>query len=157
MRIRRKFVSFAFGSVVMLGMVGAASAAQAVATGSVNVRSGPSAQYERVGSLQRNQLVEVTGCQSGWCFVEKPGADGWVSANYLQQVRSQRSASKPSINFSFSFGSPPVVRPPRHNGGWNGDAGWNGDGGWNGGHHNDGNWNGNDGPDWDGPRPNRRH
>lgn len=150
MTIRRKITALALGGTVLLSMAGAAFAAQAVATGNVNVRSGPSAQYQRIDTLRRNQLVEVTGCRGGWCYVEKRGPDGWVSANYLQPVRSQNGA-KPSISFSFSFGTPPAnPRPPRsdHNGGWNGGNGHHGgNGGWNGGH---GGWNGN-GPwprDW---------
>lgn len=148
MTIRKKITALALGGTVLLSMAGAAFAAQAVATGNVNVRSGPSSQYQRVGTLQRNQLVEVTGCRGGWCYVQKRGPDGWVSANYLQQVRSQYGA-KPSINFSFSFGTAPhAPRPPRpdHDGGWHGGNGNHG--GWHGGN---GGWNGGHG-DWDGPR-----
>jgi len=137
MHLSRKLSALAMSGVVLLGMVGAASAAQAVATGSVNVRSGPSTQYGRVDTLQRNQLVEVTSCRGSWCYVEKPGADGWVSANYLAQVRTQQSV-KPSIIFSFNFGKAPVVRRPHQehdNGYWNhrNDRDYRDDR-WNGGH-----------------------
>jgi uncharacterized protein YraI len=118
-------------------MSGAAMAASAVSTGNVNVRSGPSAQYERINTLRRGQAVEVTGCRGGWCYVETRGNDGWVSASYLRADR-QRSSSQPAISFSFNFGSPPVARPPRQHGGNNG--GWN----------NNGPYRGND-PDWDQP------
>ncbi len=113
MHIPRKAKLWATSAVVLLGMVGAASAAQAVATGNVNVRSGPSTQYGRVDTLLRNEVVDVTSCQGNWCYVEKRGADGWVSANYLQPVYvgGQR---RPSVGFSFNFGNAPVVRPPRH-------------------------------------------
>jgi uncharacterized protein YraI len=149
MTIRKKMTALALGGTVLLGMAGAASAAQAIATGNVNVRSGPSAQYQRVDTLQRGQLVEVRDCRGGWCYVEKRGPDGWVAANYLQQGRSQQSI-KPSVNFSFSFGTAPQApRPPRpDHGGWNG--GWNG-GHNNGGWDNDNDWNGG----WNGPRPRR--
>lgn len=144
MTIRKKITALALGGTVFLSMAAAAFAAQAVATGNVNVRSGPSAQYQRVSTLQRNQLVEVTGCHGGWCYIEKRGPDGWVSANYLQPVRAQYGA-RPSINFSFSFGSAPQApRPPRHDQ----DDDWNGNhGDWHGGNGGHGDWNGN----W--PRP----
>lgn len=146
MTIRKKITALALGGTVLLGMAGAAAAAQAVATGNVNVRSGPSAQYQRVDVLQRGQLVEVRGCRGSWCYVEKRGPDGWVSANYLQQGRLQHS-SKPSVSFSFSFGTvPQSPRPPRpDHGGWNGS---HGDSGWD---DNDNLWNGG----WNGPRPRR--
>lgn len=129
MTIRKTMTALALGGTAFLSLAGVALAAQAVATGNVNVRSGPSAQYQRVGTLQRNQLVEVTGCRGGWCYIERRGPDGWVSANYLQPVRAQYGA-KPSISFSFSFGTAPQApRPPRpdHDGGWNGNhGGWHG-------------------------------
>jgi len=168
MRIFRTATSAAIGVALVLGVSGAAFAASAIATGNVNVRSGPSAQYQRVDSLRRNQVVEVTGCRDGWCYIEKRGNDGWVSANYLQPLRQQ--SSKPSVSFSFNFGSPPVVRPPRPhqggNGGWDGNGPGNGHGPGNGpgngsgtGHGNGpgnghgGNWNNNQGGVWNnGPR-----
>lgn len=147
MRFHRKMISLALAGTVLLGTAGAAFAAQAIATGNVNVRSGPAASYQRVDVLRRNQVVEVTGCRGGWCYVEKRGADGWVSARYLQEVR--RQSTRPSINFSFSFGTPPAAprppRPPRpDHGDWNGGhhGGWNNDG-WNGG--------------WDRDRPRHRN
>ena len=108
MRMSRKLVSLSMSGAIMLGLAGAALAAPAVATTNVNVRSGPSSGYGQVDTLRRNELVEVTGCRSGWCYVEKPGADGWVSARYLQPVRQQ--SSKPSVSFSFNFGTTPNYR-----------------------------------------------
>ena len=150
MRFPKKIISLALGGTVLLGMAGTAMAAQAIATTNVNVRSGPGSSYSAIDTLRRNEVVEVTGCRGGWCYVEKAGPDGWVSSNYLQSGRQQYS-SKPSVNFSFSFGNPPAPprpprgpRPPRPgNGGW--------DNNWGGGHHgggwDNGGWNGH------GPRP----
>ena len=133
MRFAQKMISLALGGTVLLGMAGAAMAAPAVATTNVNVRSGPSAGYRVVDTLRRNEVVEVTNCRGGWCYVEKAGPDGWVSANYLQNGRPSYS-SKPAVNFSFSFGTPP--RPPRpSHGDW--------DNNWGGGHH--GRWDRHDG------------
>jgi uncharacterized protein YraI len=147
MRLHNKIISLALASTVLLGTAGAAFAAQAVATGNVNVRSGPSASYQRVDTLRRNEVVEVTGCRGGWCYVEKRGPDGWVSAQYLQAAGRHHQSAKPSINFSFSFGTPPA--PPRPHrpsqGGWDGHSG----GGWN---DRDDNWNGG----WDRNRPRHR-
>lgn len=113
MRIHHKIMSSVLGGALVLGMAGAAMAAPAIATGSVNVRTGPSTQYQRVDTLQRHERVDVVGCRSGWCYVEHRGADGWVSGNYLQAIRGQRHSSKPAISFSFNFGNPPAVHSPR--------------------------------------------
>lgn len=56
---------------------------EARATGQVNVRTGPGTGFAVVDQLQVNQLVTVRQCQSGWCYIEKTGPDGWVSARYL--------------------------------------------------------------------------
>ncbi|MGV8831930.1 MAG: SH3 domain-containing protein [Devosia sp.] len=136
MRLQNKMISLALAGSVLLGMAGTAMASQAVATTNVNVRSGPSSGYGVVDTLRRNEVVNVTECRSGWCYVEKAGPDGWVSANYLQQGGRQQYSTKPSVNFSFSFGTPPAPqrpqRPPRP-----GHGGW--DNNWGGGHH--GGWN----------------
>lgn len=151
MRFFRSVTSTSVGLAVVLGMSGAAIAASAVSTGNVNVRSGPSAQYERINTLRRGQAVEVTGCRGGWCYVETRGNDGWVSASYLRADR-QRPSSGPGIGFSFNFGTAPDVRPPRQQGGNNG--GWSNNGpprgngpDWGQPNHG-GNWNGNQGGGW---------
>lgn len=54
------------------------------ATDSVNVRSGPSADYDRVGSFKKNEAVTVTGrASTGWYRVEIKGGVGYVSNSYL--------------------------------------------------------------------------
>jgi uncharacterized protein YraI len=57
-----------------------------VAPGDVlNVRKGPSAQFEVVGGLPPGSRgVTVTGaCQLRWCPVEHPSARGWVNSTFL--------------------------------------------------------------------------
>tara|TARA_R110002020_G_scaffold14062_4_gene49950 strand:+ start:237 stop:716 length:480 start_codon:yes stop_codon:yes gene_type:complete len=147
MTIQKKIISIAVAGSVLFGMAGAAMAAQAVVTSNVNVRSGPSTSYSQVDVLRRNQVVEVTGCRGGWCYVEKRGPDGWVSANYLQGARGQ-STVRPGVNFSFSFGTPPapprVVRPTPDRGGWH-DR--DDRGGWD--RHDRGGWDRDGRGDWD--------
>jgi len=133
MRLQKKIISIALAGSVLIGMAGAAMAAQAVVTSNVNVRSGPGTGYSQVDVLRRNQVVEVTGCRGGWCYVEKRGPDGWVSANYLQGARGQ-STVRPGVNFSFSFGTPPapprVIRPAPDRDGWDRYDDRDGRGGW---------------------------
>jgi uncharacterized protein YraI len=65
----------------------AASAATAYAASTVNVRSGAGTGYAVVDVLRRGERVEVEYCRGSWCFVQKSGPDGWVSASYLTAGR----------------------------------------------------------------------
>jgi len=60
-----------------------AIAAPATATSNVNVRSGPGPGFGVVDQVRRGQPVDVGECQGSWCFISKPGPDGWVSSSYL--------------------------------------------------------------------------
>lgn len=53
---------------------------------SVNVRSGPSADYGKIGSLSKGKAVKVTGKsdQTGWYRIDYNGKVGYVSDSYLQ-------------------------------------------------------------------------
>jgi uncharacterized protein YraI len=57
--------------------------AQARATVSLNVRSGPGTGNGVIDTLSPGERVSVEQCRSGWCFIEHPGPDGWVSSRYL--------------------------------------------------------------------------
>ena len=127
-------------AAAMLGTTVAALAAPAIATSTVNVRSGPGTQFSVVDSLRSGQRVDVEGCRAGWCYVNKPGPDGWVSGRYLSEPAVR---GRPRVYFDFNFGRPPVAPPPRPGRpGWDGPdrpgPGWGGPG-------RPG------GPGWDGP------
>jgi len=54
------------------------------AKSSVNVRKGPSKDYEKVGTLSTNQEVKVIGqADSGWYQIELGGEVAYVSKHYL--------------------------------------------------------------------------
>ncbi len=98
-------------AAAMVGLLAANSAALAAAIpaeakSAVNVRTGPGTSFNRVDTLYAGERVTVRECQSGWCYVDHNGPDGWVSANYLRQVGSGSSgnSSNPPINFGMTFG-----------------------------------------------------
>ncbi|MCR6673928.1 SH3 domain-containing protein [Devosia ginsengisoli] len=106
----------------------AAYAAPGVVTGNVNVRSGPGTNYGVVDVATRGTQVDVQRCQGSWCYVTKPGPDGWVSASYLSAGGRPVNPSQPGLSFGFTIGGPngpqisigvgnqpqpPVIRPPR--------------------------------------------
>jgi len=91
---------FCAAAVVLLPAT--SMAAPATASGTVNVRSGPSTSYPVVDTLRAGESVDVRGCRSGWCFVEKSGPDGYVSASLL---RAGGTTVAPNFNLSFNFPS----------------------------------------------------
>ena len=111
----------ALGAVITAVSAGAAFAA--VATSSVNVRTGPGTSYGVLDQLYPGEHVAVTDRAGGWCEVARPGPNGWVSCAYLanNKDRPRRNNSNngpyddgPSVSFSFGVGGPPHHRhiPP---------------------------------------------
>lgn len=55
---------------------------------SVNVRTGPTTDYEKLGALNTNDEVKVTGqSDNGWYRIEYNGSEGFVSNNYLGDTK----------------------------------------------------------------------
>ncbi len=75
---------------------------QVWATGTVNLRSGPSTEDDKVGSLNKNQSVTRigigTGDYSSWSKVKlSDGSEVYVASNYLTTTKpTSQSSSKPS-------------------------------------------------------------
>ena len=97
-----------------LAVPGVASAANAFATGNVNLRAGPSTQYPVVITVAVNAPVDLHGCLSGytWCDVSYGGTRGWVSGKYLETVYQEERVLVPAYAtrvdvpvISFSFGT----------------------------------------------------
>jgi uncharacterized protein YraI len=102
----------------------AAYAAPGTITSNVNVRSGPGTNYGVVDTVRRGTQVDVQRCQGSWCYIAKPGPDGWVSANYLTgSGGTVVNPQQPGLSFGFStgpggptinfgIGQQPPVQPP---------------------------------------------
>lgn len=84
----------------------AAYAAPGVITSNVNVRSGPGTNFAVVDVVQRGTQVDVQQCQGSWCYVAKPGPDGWVSSTYLSSGGRPVNPSQPGLSFGFTIGGP---------------------------------------------------
>jgi|GEM_PF-3121282 len=109
----------AVGLGVAVTAISAGAAWAAVATASVNVRSGPSTSYRVVDTLAPGEFVTITGRSNGFCRVDKPGANGWVSCAYLTAGGYDPGPRyvpypvypSPRIGFSFGFGGYPHHYP----------------------------------------------
>jgi uncharacterized protein YraI len=96
------------GGAVLLLSAGVASAA--VATASVNVRTGPSTSYNAIDTLRPGEQVAIVDRDGSWCAVQKSGPDGWVACRYLSNsFRDRTIRVSPSVSFNFGIG----VRPDR--------------------------------------------
>lgn len=95
MATKRKLLASGLATLAVLAGTVAAMAAPAIATGNVNVRSGPGTGYGVVDTLRRGERVDIQHCRGSWCYVEKRGPDGWVSANYLSSVRPDNNWERP--------------------------------------------------------------
>ncbi|YBV95738.1 SH3 domain-containing protein [Phyllobacteriaceae bacterium JZ32] len=108
----------------------------AYTTGSINVRTGPSAGYARVATLPAGADVDVGACSGGWCRISTGGIRGWVSARYLS------FGSQPS----YSSGSSVVIIGPGPDPFWGPGPFWGSPPYWRHRHH----WGPR--PFWGGPR-----
>ena len=73
----------AAGLIAAGGLVSTIAAAEpGVATGDVNMRSGPGTGYPVITTIPAGAPIEVFGCQS-WCQVAYGGAQGYVSGRYV--------------------------------------------------------------------------
>lgn len=80
----------------------------------VNVRNGPGTEYEMLGVLNSNDVVFITGRDSGstWLqieFASAPDGKGWVTAEFLQAVNIE---SVPLIGGTVEETAEPVDAAP---------------------------------------------
>ena len=59
----------------------------------LNVRSGPGTEYDRVASLARGAVVRITGIENGWFKVERGGTAGYVSSDYITTCEASAVSS----------------------------------------------------------------
>lgn len=95
----------AVAATALVVFLPAAQAAPGTVTSNVNVRQGPGTNYAVVDTVRRGQQVDVQQCQGSWCYISKPGPDGWVSASYLAASGGVPvNPTQPGISFGFNLG-----------------------------------------------------
>lgn len=94
----------------------AAAAVNAVVTTDLNIRTGPSAKYQRFGTIPGGYQVTVYGCLTGynWCDVNWAGTRGWVSGKYLAYTGTQHRQyqRRPVASIGISIGLPVIGFDP---------------------------------------------
>ena len=99
--------SSVIGGVIVVIPTPAPGVPSVTATANVNIRSGPSTEYLKIGVLQEGQTAEVLGVSpdGGWWVIKIPEAangQGWVSGQY---VTAQNVENVPVVQ-------PPPLPPP---------------------------------------------
>jgi uncharacterized protein YraI len=70
-------------------------------TTDVNIRSGPSTDDDRIGSLEANARAGISGVtKSGWTQVVTDGRAGWVRSTYLSKTKPKPQPKTASLGVS---------------------------------------------------------
>lgn len=87
--VRRILVAIA---IVYFGLVSMAVAQMmsgpAIATTNVNMRVGPSTNYQVIAVVRSGDQVAVNRCTGGWCLVDFGRDRGWISQSFLRPLIS---------------------------------------------------------------------
>ncbi len=94
------------GGLLLLS-AGAASAAPALVTGDLNLRTGPGTHYSVLSVLPGGVTVNARGCADGWCRIAWRGGYGFASSRYLDFGGGPAYAVAPPPVY---YAPPPVVR-----------------------------------------------
>ena len=122
MALGKTAIKGGIAALMVAMMTAGAFAWEAYATSPLNVRSGPGTNYSVIASLQRNQVVDVQYCRSGWCFLDtgRYGRTGWASQNYPPRPPHWGYPRPPHWN----PGPPPRPQPPSSQVCFNGPNGY---------------------------------
>jgi hypothetical protein len=92
MRISSSLLSgvgtFSAAMLVSSGLAYAGCTANLTADRELNVRSGPSTNFQPVGKIPGQACrIRIGDCNDGWCEVDYRGISGYASNHYLQRTR----------------------------------------------------------------------
>ena len=86
-------------------------------TNSLNVRSGPSTTYEKIGSLSRGTTVEIVNIESnGWYKIKYKDGYGYVSSSYINIAGERNNLNNfLFIGDSFTVGIQNIINSKNNN------------------------------------------
>jgi uncharacterized protein YraI len=109
------------GCLIAAGSISGKANAQDIATGNVNLRTGPGVGYPQITTIPRGAMVNILGCgASGWCDVVFGYNRGWASGRYLQHMQPKVYSGYPTVSvwgeprtYRVIRRVPVVIVPPR--------------------------------------------
>jgi len=66
-----------------------------VATGALNVRTGPSTSYQPLTTIERNEVYEVLDQSNGWYKINLGENTGWISSGYVTLISEVQYSNLP--------------------------------------------------------------
>lgn len=69
----------------------------------LNVRTGPSADYSKLGSLGHGDKVSVLEEKDGWYRIDYNGQDGWIKASYTHAPGEADPAGQKAADHAYSL------------------------------------------------------
>jgi len=93
--MKKLFLVLAIVTLVAVG----AFAADMYTTADVNVRKGPSAEYDLVGTLKKGTSVQVIDASGAWYRIKSGNVEGYVNSSYLSGSGSSSSGSSDVKNY----------------------------------------------------------
>jgi len=107
-----KKILFSFLFIGIWVLVPAAHAADAITTGTVNLRKGPGVHYAKRGVVPSGSRLNVRTCRGSWCQINSRRGTGWVSARFLAfnqgaVASSYYRRSSPVVVVTFAINSRP--------------------------------------------------
>lgn len=132
---------FITSSIATLALLFAtnAEAANGLATATINLRTGPGAQYPSVGRIPNGVVIGLAGCTRGygWCRVNYRGLDGWASSRYIAVQTGGGYASNDNFGSTAAAVGIPLIAGlvigsaiNNNNYGWNNGPYWGSRPGW---------------------------
>ncbi|MFP4345261.1 MAG: L,D-transpeptidase family protein [Anaerolineales bacterium] len=77
----------------------------------VNVRTGPSTRYQRIGYLAPGAVARITGRFADWWRIDYEGGEGWIYGGIVAATRPEQVPAV-ELDLPIVAPSPPVVPPP---------------------------------------------
>lgn len=93
-------------AAVLVAIATPAVAAEARATGTLAIRSGPGEFYARIGTLPDGASVGLSRCtrEARWCRIRyDDGPDGWVRGDYLVGAAAKLRVTPPEFTNPLGF------------------------------------------------------
>lgn len=103
---------FVFSSILQPSEVAAAEKGLITASTTLNVRSAPSSQSEKIGSLKSGQQVEVqSSSKADWYLIDYNGKEGHIAKQYVKIISPRTLSSNIKIVVNGEELISPVVPP----------------------------------------------
>lgn len=90
-------------TVMTLSNIDKVDAATLTATASLNVRSGPSTSYSKIGYIKAGSPIQYISATNGWYKIKYNGITGWVIGNYVTVGNTSSTGTNYNTNTTLKY------------------------------------------------------